>query len=86
MRKQTAWGKRVSDQRRKRAGVTRTELKRVFRTWVFWVACVIVLMCFAYAADFEFRFLAGRGYLSDGIWQEKFVELTGLGNGEFAGL
>ena len=64
----------------------RTELKRVFKTWIFWGACVIVLFCFVYASDFEFQYLAGWGHLSEGIWQEKFVELTGLGDGELAGL
>ena len=64
----------------------RTELKRVFQSWILWAACVIVLFCFVYAADSEFQHLANIGYLAEGIWQEKFVELTGLGDGELAGL
>ena len=64
----------------------RTELRRVFKTWIFWGACVIVLFCFVYAADFEFQYLANFGNPNEGIWQEKFVELTGSGAGELAGL
>lgn len=64
----------------------RAELKRVFKTWSLWGASVVVLLCFLYAADSEFTYWANMGHLFEGIWQEKFVELTGTGDGELAGL
>lgn len=34
------------------------------------------------ATSFEFRFLLNRGYLSEGTWQEKFLEAAGYGGGD----
>lgn len=59
----------------------RTEMRRAFRSKAFMVACVIVLLFLVINTRDEFEFLLGRGFLSEGIWQEKFLLVAGYDGG-----
>ena len=59
----------------------RTEIRRVFLSKAFYVACGLMLAFAYYGTSDEFRFLLGRGFLKDGIWQEKFLLAAGYDGG-----
>lgn len=60
----------------------RTEMRRAFCSKTFWVTFILMLVLLERATSFEFRFLLNRGYLSEGTWQEKFLEAAGYGGGD----
>ena len=55
----------------------RTEIRRVFRTKAFYVACAFMLVLAYYDTRFEFVYLLNIGSLCEGIWQEKFLDAAG---------
>lgn len=59
----------------------RTEMSRAFRSKAFMTACIIMLLFLVINTHDEFLFLLGRGFLAEGIWQEKFLSVAGYDGG-----
>ena len=58
----------------------RTEMRRVFRSKVFWAACAFMVVLLAIGSDDDIRhFLYGSP--REGIWQEKFLLTAGYDDG-----